>query len=360
MKVLQVLPSLQNGGAEKFVCELANELVNEFNISCDISIMYDTDSSVGFKNHLKNVNCICLHKKKGFDIGYLFRLYRLIKKNKYTVVHAHLTAITYLILSAILLRNVKFIATIHSDAYFEASHKVDKFIRRVLFRTKRVTPITISEKSNKSFKECYSVDARIIYNGISPYDSSDSSESDGQSKSSSGDLIFIHPASCQPVKNQKMLLSVFQKITQKYSNVYLYWFGSTFHHSELFSQLSVYFSDNVKYCGCVNDIRSYLCKAHAICLSSIIEGMPMVIIEAFSVGCIPLVTPVGGCLDMIVTGKNGFISPSLDENDYYEMIEHFITLQGHERRNISEQCLDSFKNYSIRKSAESYISAYLS
>ena len=128
MKVLQVLPSLQNGGAEKFVCELSNELVNELNISCDISIMYDTESSVDFKNHLKNVNCICLQKKKGFDIGYLFRLYRLIKRNEYTVVHAHLTAITYLILSAILLRNVKFVATIHSDAYFEASNKIDKFI----------------------------------------------------------------------------------------------------------------------------------------------------------------------------------------------------------------------------------------
>lgn len=355
MKVLQILPSLQNGGAERFVCELTNELVNEYHIPCDIAIMYEASSTEGFKKLLKNISCICLRKNKGFDVGYLFRLYNFIRKNRYNVVHAHLNAITYLILSAFLLPRVKFVATIHSDAYFEASNKVDRFIRRILFRSKRVIPITISETSNTSFKECYSMDARIIYNGVSTYIPS---ESDCKLHKTNEEFVFIHPASCQPVKNQKMLLSVFQKITTKYPNVYLYWYGTFAHHAELFSQLSAYFSDRIKYCGCVDDIRACLCKSDAMCLSSTIEGMPMVIIEAFSVGCVPLVTPVGGCKDMITTGMNGFMSNSLDEEDYYNMIESFITMPENDRRDVSERCLASFTNYTIGKSAESYLAIY--
>lgn len=357
MRVLQLIPSLQNGGAEKFVCELSNYLVNNLDTPCDIAVMYDCDTaSRGFLDSLKNVKCICLHKTLGFSIKYLIKLFLFIKRNKYDVVHAHLNTITYLILSAFLLPNVKFIATIHSDAHFEASGKVDKLIRKILFQSRRVTPITISERSNQSFINYYGLDAEIIYNGISSYENYDNESI----KKLNDEIIFIHPASCQPVKNQKMLLSVFQKLTKKYKNVYLYWFGSVTHNQELFCELKCFFSDNIKYCGCVNDIRSYLKQADAMCLSSTIEGMPMVIIEAFSVGCIPIVTPAGGCFDMVQDGINGFISETFTEEDYYNKVETFILLRHSEKAKIQAKCMDAFNNYSINRSAELYLKVYKS
>ena len=42
-------------------------------------------------------------------------------------------------------------------------------------------------------------------------------------------------------------------------------------------------------------VRDYMIAADAMCLSSKMEGMPMTIIEAFSVGLPALCTPVGGC-----------------------------------------------------------------
>ena len=357
MKILQLLPSLQNGGAEKFVCELANQLVKNQRISCDIALMYDVDpDSPGFISMLKNVKFSSFGKKSGFSFTYLVALYQFIKRNKYDVVHAHLNTITYLLLSAFLLRRVKFVATIHSDARFEAPGIIDRLVRKLLFLTKKVQPVTISESSNESFKEYYSISAPVIYNGISPY--VDNLDEPFALKKKSNDLIFIHPASCQPVKNQKLLLEVFKNITEKHKNVFLYWYGNNSANTALFSELSEYFSDNIKYCGCVEDMRIILKEADAMCLTSTIEGMPMVIIESFSVGCIPIVTPAGGCVNMIDNGRNGFISKTFEFNDYYKLIEYFISLSELDRRKISIGSFDSFQKYSIEHSVKSYLKLY--
>lgn len=357
MRVLQLIPSLNNGGAERFVCEFSNELRRSFDVQCDIALMYgDEEFSNNLKSSLDGIECWSMHKKPGFSLSYLFSLCKLIRKNGYDVVHAHLNCITYLLLSAFVLRDVKFIATIHSDARFEAPGFIDKLVRKILFRSRRVTPVTISEESEKSFYDYYDLNAKIIYNGLSRFQLPEIS--DVSIRKSSDDLIFIHPASCQPVKNQKLLLSVFKRITRTHKNVRLYWFGSNEANRELFDEMTAYFSDNIRYMGCVNNLRDYLYQADAMCLSSLIEGMPMVIIESFSVGCIPLVTPAGGCVNMIEDGYNGFVSGGFDENSYYEMIERFIALSLKEKERMSENSSLSFKTYDISECVKSYLDVY--
>ncbi len=358
MKILQLIPSLGHGGAEKFVCELSNELQRKPAISCDIALMYDVvNPSIGFIGSLRNVKYCSLHKKPGFSLQYLLKLYLFIRDNKYDVVHAHLNAITYLVLSAFLLPKITFVATIHSDAQFEAPGRVDKLIRQLLFATKRVLPVTISEESNLSFRRYYGIQAPIIYNGVSKFTFQASKSLFDVPENH---LIFIHPASCQPVKNQKMLLSVFRRITSKYENVHFYWFGSNEHNPKLFAELSLYLSDRIQYCGCVNNMREYLAEADAMCLSSTIEGMPMVILEALSVGCIPIVTPAGGCANMIRNGVNGFITSGFEEEEYYDVIDSFINMKTAEKLQISKKALESFHKFSIENCANSYMVVYQS
>ena len=272
--------------------------------------------------------------------------------------HAHLNAIPYLLISALFCSKVKFIATIHSDAYFEAGGTLGKLIRRFLFSFGLVTPVTISEESQVSFKKCYGKDAPIIYNAISQY--TPNLTISHSLRKSERDIIFIHPASCQPVKNQELLLKAFNIICKKYPNVYLYWFGNNEANPQLFNDLSKYLTENIVYAGSASDVRYYLSQADGMCLSSTIEGMPMVIIESFSVGCIPVTTPVGGCLNMIENSTNGFVSQDMSLDAYINAVEHVINLSSVERQSIKQAGIKTFlEKYSIQMCIDDYIKLYL-
>ena len=354
MKILQIIPSLGSGGAERFVCELSEHLNERSEIQCHVATLYRRDFNCFYRLN-EEIYVNGFNKKAGLDLKCLYRVYKFIKTNKYIVVHAHINAILYIFLAAFLLPRVRFVATIHSDAYFEAPSKLDRFIRKLLFKSGRVQAVTISEESRTSFMQLYRMSTPMIYNGISVYQkSSHSNEQD----TSNDNIVFIHPASCQPVKNQKLLFSAFQKIASKYKNVKLLWFGNNTTYKDLFNELSQYFSDHIIYCGCVDNMRDHMAKADAVCLSSLKEGMPMSIIEAFSVGCVPIVTPAGGCLNMVSHGINGFISNSFDVDDYYNILESFVLLSPEELKKMKQASRMAFEKYTIEECANHYINVY--
>lgn len=103
-----------------------------------------------------------------------------------------------------------------------------------------------------------------------------------------------------------------------------------------------------------------MAKADAICLSSLKEGMPMSIIEAFSVGCIPITTPVGGCVNMIENAINGFISQDMSLDAYVKAIESVINLSNIEKQSMKQAGIRTFsEKYSIQTCVDNYIKLYL-
>ena len=86
--------------------------------------------------------------------------------------------------------------------------------------------------------------------------------------------------------------------------------------------------------------------------------MPMTIIEAFSVGCPALCTPVGGIVNMIKDGENGMLSHSLSVDDYYFMLKRFSCLSSEERTHMKLMASKSFIKYSIENTAFEYLKIY--
>ena len=311
MKILQVIPLLGFGGAEHFTIGLANELIRQ-GYECDILTLFDIDKNNSLLNKLSPKAHHCsLHKKFGLDLGCYQKLYKFIKKGGYNVVHVHVGAIPYILLSTLLLKNVKFVATIHSEAKREAGRNIMKWSRFFMFRHHLITPVTISEESKKSFDEYYKMDAPMVYNGVPQY----RGKGIEQLRDNDKQLLFIHPASCQKVKNQELLIKAFAKLIKDYPNAKMLWLGSNESFKSLYETLVPYMVPQFKYVGCVPNVCDYLVQADAMCLSSSMEGMPMTIIESFSVGCPALCTPVGGILNMIEDGDNGMLSKSLSSDE---------------------------------------------
>ena len=359
MKILQIIPTLRPGGAERFVCEIATSLNKRKDIECNIltlhnitedDTLYPTIKDCNIKVHSFRINNI-------FDkIAIIYKIYKFIKNGKYDVVHSHSAAIKYIILSVLLLKKIKFVATIHSEAKREAGKGFEKFVKKFMFKHNLCIPVTISKESLASFESFYKKTTVMIPNGVSSFNGT----ADTKINKGKDEILFIHPASCQPVKNQELLFKSFAELKNKYRNIRLIWYGSNKAYKELFDSLTPFFSDRngIEYGGIHSNIRSALMVADAMCLSSKMEGLPMTIIEAFSVGCPALCTPVGGCRNIISNGINGFLSESNSMEDYIKMLEKFILLSKDKKTGMRNNALNTFEAYHIDNTVAKYIEVY--
>ena len=354
MRILQVLPTLVNGGAEHFVIELSNELCRQGH-SVEVLTLYDVPKdNMLFNAFNPRIHMISLHKKKGLDLRMFFKLWKYISKSNYDAVHGHVGAIKYLIIASFLCRKVRFVATIHSEAKREAGKSIDKWSRKLMFFFRRCVPVTISEESERSFEKFYGRRGVMIFNGVSNY-----IKRDRQSLRDNDDqIVFLHPASCQPVKNQALLFDAFNRLLDEGVNVKIVWIGSYLAYPDLFEALKPMMRRNIIYMGEVKNVRDYMIASDAICLSSKMEGMPMTIIESFSVGRPVISTPVGGCVNMIKSGFNGLMSEDLSVESYYKVLKSFVDMSETERRIISDNSLESFNDYTIEKCAKQYLNVY--
>lgn len=358
MKIFEVIPNLSTGGGEKFVIDIANTFANKGH-DCTIATLFDPNKDDILRNYIQsNVNTTSFSKRPGADLRCMFRIYKYIRKHKPDIVHAHLSAIMYIFVAAIFCRKTRFFATIHSEAKREAGAGLSKWIRKLLFRYNLAKAITISEESERSFEDFYGFPTTMIQNGCSKYKGSDNSIEKYTEYRKDVDFLFVHAGRIHKVKNQEMLVKAFDKVVKNGVNARLIIAGRA-EDKEVFKQIEPYLSDKIMYIGEQSDIRAIMSVSDGFCLSSTMEGMPITIIEAFSVGCVPIVTPVGGCINMIQNEYNGYISKSVSIDDYYASIMQFANASKEIKERLKLQCLKEYQErYSIDNTAKNYISTF--
>lgn len=82
------------------------------------------------------------------------------------------------------------------------------------------------------------------------------------------------------------------------------------------------------------------------------EGLPISLLEAMSMGVVPVSTPAGGVCDVIRNCENGYISFSHSSEDYYKTIKDAIANVGGV---TSKQIIEEYKEkYSMIACAKAY------
>lgn len=356
MKILEIITNLKGAGAQKFVVDLTNEFCAQSH-KCTLLTLFKSDSDDILRTFIDNkVHTASLNKNLGFDVKCLLQLFIFIRNEKPDVVHAHIGSVPYLILSALFYRQCKYFATIHSDAEFDAGKGLHRIIRKFLFKYKLVTPITISEESERSFKEFYGMSGNLIPNGCSKY--IESEQIDEKKYRKDTDYLFVHVGRLNSVKNQICLVKAFDRILKEGVKARLIIVGKT-QEEAVFKLISPYFSDNIIYLGEHPNPRAFINISDAFCMTSLCEGMPISIIEAFSVGCPAIVTPVGGCANMVLDGINGILADDTSEDSFYHAIRRYIELDNNVKTQMAKNALDSYMNlYSINKTVSEYMKLF--
>lgn len=113
--------------------------------------------------------------------------------------------------------------------------------------------------------------------------------------------LFIHAGRMDTPKNQVVLCRIFKRLIDEGEDVVLLIAGSN-HRKDIYNQLVPFFCDRIRYLGERSDIPQLMAQCDAMCLPSIWEGLPITLLEALSVGCIPICSPVGGIPNVVETG----------------------------------------------------------
>lgn len=107
------------------------------------------------------------------------------------------------------------------------------------------------------------------------------------------------------------------------------------HLSELSSHLSI--SDRVKFIGFQSEIAPVLAAVDVLVVPSrptMPEGMPLVILEGMTAGCIVVATPNSGAVEVVQHGRTGFLVEAENSKALAATIVHALSLSPTVRQEI--------------------------
>ena len=354
MKIIQISYELTSGGRERFVVDLCNRLArNEEDevilLTCDDDRI---PKNVHYLNDLsENVRFINLHAPRGHHPKSFWGIYKIIKKERPDIVHAHCgTLMIYL--PAFMINNVHYVHTLHTLAQKNLEYKWCKYLNR-FFYSRYILPITISKACHNSYMDLYGKsDDVCIINGREPLNPSGIMPKEIDFIQDEKP-VFIHVARCAVPKNQQRLFNCFNRLTDEGVGFHLIVLGSNYEEQ----WMPIYQNHpQIHIVGERKNVADYMAYADYFVLSSDYEGLPLTLLEAMSLGVIPISTPAGGVPEVILDGRNGYLSKSFDDDDFYKKIKQALSEKGKLNKELIKKEYED--NYSMKNCAQKYYSVY--
>ncbi|HQJ89417.1 MAG TPA: glycosyltransferase, partial [Paludibacteraceae bacterium] len=129
-------------------------------------------------------------------------------------------------------------------------------------------------------------------------------------------------------------------------------------NDNIFKEIQSYICNRIVYLGERNDVPSMMNESDAFCLFSIFEGMPVTLLEALSVGCVPICTPVGGVPEALENGKVGFLAETPTVEACCKSVNDFLALDDNRLMTMKENVRKKFTEFDIRNTAKEYVDYY--
>jgi len=134
------------------------------------------------------------------------------------------------------------------------------------------------------------------------------------------DIVFVFVGRLVTDKGINELISAFKKLSADYQNIKLLLVG-TFEseldplHDSTLNEIES--NNNIINVGWQTDVRPYFAISNVLAFPSYREGFPNVVMQAGAMELPSIVTNINGCNEIIKEGVNGLIIPPKDENELY-------------------------------------------
>ena len=344
MKILQVITQSELGGAQTVVVQLANNLSKEHEV---VLAAGQGDGKMWSMVNDQVIKEDCPHLQRSIslknDILAAIELRRLYKKHKPDIIHLHSSKAGTL--GRIVFPSKKTVYTVHGfDSVRLAFRKFLPIERFLQHFCKAVVGVSKYDEKNL-LAEGIKNNVSTVYNGISVPDCSQISDIEvfNQDKK-----VVLAIARVFPPKKTDLFVDVARLLPQ-YNFV---WIGNQREVTE-FGELP----DNCHFLGNIPNAGAFCSKADLLMLPSNYEGLPMVILEAMSLGKPVVASDGGGVSEIVRNDVNGY---ALENNPqlFAEKIQYILEDEELYSK-FSQNSLDIFhKELTVEKMVQGYLDVY--
>lgn len=338
MRVLQLIDSLDSGGAERVAVNMANALVERV----DGSFLCTTRKEGTLKQHIaKGVNYLFLERTRTIDLKAILKLSSFIRVHNITHIHAHATSYFLATILKIFNANLKLVWHDH----YGQSEFLDKRPKRLLKLCSIFFDHIFSVNSNlKDWAEAHlkspSVSYLANYANLNPVINGVGAT---KLRGTKGKRI-VCLANFRPQKDHLTLLKAFKLLHEDCPNWTLHLIGKDF--NDVYSK-SIYETIKLEhleesvfvYTNC-STIYEVLEQCDIGVLSSKSEGLPLALLEYGLLKLAVVVTDTGFCAKVVKDKDNGLVVKSQSPQDLYKALL-FLIKENKKRKVFSNKLYDT-------------------
>lgn len=351
IKVLHILPSLVNGGAERLLIDIVKHTNRE---RFSPEVLTFKDKGALYEEMLATgIPLFTYTKTRRFDFKNFQNIYKTIQTEKPDIVHTHLGGDIYGRLAAHWLKVPVIVST---------EHNLNKQESWLATMSKKWTAqwsnaiIAVSEAVKKDASKRYNVTSKkytVIYNGIDTdrYSYNSHHDHDTFTIGAAGRLV--------EQKGFRYLIEAVKQLVDDGRSVRCIIKGEGYLRSQLEDLVKQYKLESVVLLpGSDPNLSSFYSSLDLFVIPSIWEGLGLVALEAGAAGIPVIASKIDGLEEIITDGVDGFLVPAKDVKALTEKIA-FVMDNKDKNIEMTKNLQTKVKEkFSIEKMVESYESLY--
>ena len=312
--VLHLIKSLGRGGAEMLLPESLkqhNQQRYEFHY---IYFLPWKDQVVG-EIRLAGGKVSCLPARNNVQIMFrFFALVRYIRKNRIQLIHCHLPWAGILGRIAGFFTHTPVVYTEHNK--WERYHRLTFLMNKLTFRIQQQVIAVSSEVAGSIHKFYHRQQpaVQVVLNGIDAvkYARHAVQDTNIRRKYNIPEDAIVIGITCvfRPQKQLHLWLQIAAGLKARQEDIYFIVVGDGGLRNDLHQLAShLQLSGRLFFAGLQQEIRPYLHAMDIFMMTSAFEGLPVALLEAMSMNCLPACTAAGGIPEIVQNGVNGILVP---------------------------------------------------
>ncbi|MDF0718782.1 glycosyltransferase family 4 protein [Kaistella sp. PBT33-4] len=366
MKILFVIESLGNGGAERVLLNIL-PVLQENGYTCEVATLFDgAELAVEFLQQGIKVHRFNIKFRWNF-VSALHQLKQLIKNNNYDFVHAHLFFAHFYtgILKKFLLPRLKTVVTLHNLGYdadpaVSALKKLRKMADRMMLETFN-TKLAVSAAVKESFRKHLQLDdIMVLHNGFPVAAVQQMAEAAARPlEYRDGTINIITPGRLVKEKGHKYLVEAVVELNKMHDNLRFFFAGEGPAREEIEDMIKDLSLQNVFLLGSLKqqELFGWISHADLVVIPSVSEGFPTIIGECMALGKAMVATNAGGIPDFIDEGVDGILVEVGNPGQLQDKIS--LLLQNRElAKELVENAMKKVRKFDIARSAAKHMELY--